>query len=404
MLDPRKAGLRKVDVVFGRRRKHQRSADVSEFTDEVRQLIAEQFAARTAFPIRPEELPAVVAVRTLIADTVADMPLLELGPDGRPTVVQSPIVQKPDPYEPAWLSHHRSTMDLTGDGNCWLHVTARNPLSGLPVAVTVLPSNEVTPIEETRTRRIIGCRWFDRTLSVDAGEVIHVPMNVTGRRGRLGESALRMSRPAVEAIAEIYKFSRSTWAEFGAPSVVLKMPGRPGNTVNDDGETPAEEVRRKWLDTHGGKRVPAVLYGGAEAEAFGHVTDHDKLAQALEIISADAPRAYRVPASLVNAYAASSSLTYTNVAHELDRWIKTGLRGYLMRLEAAYSEMLPRGHRAKFDTTALSEPTFLERCQALALALGPGQPWLDRPEARQMMGLDPTGTTSRITTPSLEVI
>lgn len=348
-------------------------------------LIAEVFAARAAFPIQVEELPAVVAVRTLIADVVAAFPLVEVLPDDTVAPQQSPVITKPDPDEFGWLTHHRSVMELTGDGNVWLMVTARNALTGLPIAIQALPARDVIPNENPATRRIVGCTYAGRDLVINRGDVIHVPMNVTGRRGYLGESALRMSRPAMEAIAELYKFGRSTWAEFGAPSVKLRVPGALNTTPDADGKTEADKLREAWLGTHGGKRVPAVLWGGADAEAFGMVEDHSKLAEALQIIAADAPQAYRVPASLVNARTADGAMTYRNTQDELQRWLKLGLNGYMFRLEAAYTAMLPRGHRARFDTTEFERLDAAGQAEWLTKATG-GQPWMTGDEARLIAG------------------
>lgn len=378
-----------------RRTRNRSTAQYSEFADPVRQLLAEVFASRAAFPIMPEELPAVVAVRTLIADTVALCPLVELDADGRPVANPSPIIARPDPFEFSWLTHHRSAMELTGDGNVWLMVTARNTITGRPVAVTLLDHRDVQPHEDSQTRRILGCHWQGRYLLAER-DVIHVPMNVVSP-SRLGKSALRLSRPAMDAAAEIYKFARSTWAEFGAPSVKLTVPHRIDDTPDENGTTESDRLRAAWMDTHGGKRVPAVLWGGADVQAFGQLDDVSKLAEAMQLIAAEAPQAYRVPPSLVNARVAGASMTYTNVGAEMTRWIRTGLSGYFMRLEAAYTSMLEPGHRAKFDTSELEQGDSLS-LQALYLALQQacGQPFLTVDEARAVDRRGPMPTRPQL--------
>lgn len=331
--------LRTLEYVFGRR-KRRSSPPPAE-------AIALAQAARRASAITPEELPAVVAVRTLIADMVALCPLVHLGRDGQPKANPSPIVTMPDPFESPFDTHHRSVMELTGAGRTWLMPTARNPKTSGVVALTVLDDDQVTPIEDYTTGRILGCRWRDRELLTARMEVVHVPFIVTSRH-RVGRSALGAARPAMDAVAEAYNFARSTWAEGGAPSVVLEVPWKV------EGKTEADELRQAWLDTHGGRRVPAVMSLGAKASPFAVQDATDKLALALAIISAECPRVYRVPPSLVNAWMVGS-LTYTTTAQEMTRFITTCLRSYLRRLEHAYSSLLPRGETAKFDTSVLTE-------------------------------------------------
>lgn len=370
-----------------------RSASVSELAPAIQALIAEVYASRVAFPIQVEELPMVVACRTVIADTVMRCPLVEFDEQGHRAAVQSPLIEQPDPFEFSWLSFHRFVMNLGGDGNQFLMVTSIDMNTNLPLSVKVLPSAECTPIEAGQTREVLGCRWLGRDLYIAQGQVIHVPMHVTGKRGRLGQSPLRMSAPAFESIANGYKFASSTWSEFGAPSVKIKLPfplqnkpaqgaeGDPGYVAAQTAKEQADEIRASWADTHGGKRVPFVSAGGADVEPFATFDNPADLALLCEIISADAPRAYLIPPSIVNAHV-SSSLTYATVSEEFKRWKNIGLSGYFTRIEAAFTAMLPRGRSARFDTSVLDAPEMLALWEALVKACG--GPFMSTAEAREI--------------------
>ena len=87
-------------------------------------LIADAQNARfNGGELTPWELPIVVACRRVLADTVAGLPIVAMT-DGRPRPQQPPIVVRPDPLEPAWLTKSRIVDNLTRRGYVWLQPTA----------------------------------------------------------------------------------------------------------------------------------------------------------------------------------------------------------------------------------------------------------------------------------------
>src|SRR4029077_11102276 len=156
---------------------------------------------------------------------------------------------------------------------------------------------------------------------------------------------LGLARGSLESIAALYGYAAAYWTEGGTPSVLIKVPHRM-NKLEADG------LREDFLGTHKGGRVPAVLWGGAEIEPFASSPADAQLADAHGNAIAEVARLYRVPPSLVNA-AAGDSLTYSTTVEQLRSWLVVGLQPYLARIEAAFSDLLPYGTTARFDTAEL---------------------------------------------------
>jgi HK97 family phage portal protein len=335
--------------------------------------IVDQLALRVAardWPApSPWQLPPVIAGRTLIADTVAQLPLLayRAGEVRRP---QPAIIRQPDPREPIWSTLHRVVMDQTRYGRAWLWVTALDG-DGVPAALRVLPDDEVSPtLDELGDPTEIA--WRGRTLQVGL-DVVHVPLDLD--TDPLGSSPLVEAWPILEGIAQLYGFAAGTWSSWGMPSLKIRVPGRLDRAEADD-------LRAQFLETHAGRRVPAVLWGDADVDPINAADAVGAgIAAAHDSAIAEVGRLLRIPPALMNAVA-GDSLTYSTTQGEFSAWLATGLGAYLMRIEAAWSSLLTRGTVARFDTSELVRADMVARWSAYGEACG--APWLSVPEVRAM--------------------
>jgi phage portal protein BeeE len=127
------------------------------------------------------------------------------------------------------------------------------------------------------------------------------------------------------------------------------------------------------------------VWGGSEVVPFAEAPAG--LGGELDRAVAEVARAYGMPPSLVNA-PSGDSLTYSTTEGELRHWLATGLGRYLTRIEAAFSDLLPRGTTARFDTSELLRADLASRVAAYSTALA-GAAWLKVDEVRAREGLDP---------------
>lgn len=373
---------------------------VARAEGHILELIAEAQGRRLGTgSLSPWELPAVVACRRVIADTIMQLRLEQVKGDV-PTPVQPALFRKPNPIEPGWLSFQRIVTNLTGWGYVWLEPTAFDA-AGYPLSVRVREASHgsasFTPAGELAEVYLDGRRHVPGLGTTREAGVIWLPYDVP-HAGSPGQSPIAGCWRAIEYLAALYEMCGSFW-EAGFPSVAVTV----AQTLSvEQAGLLKDQLIRKWARRH----EPAVLDRGATIEPIGSSAVESQLVESIAMANAEIARAFGVMPSLVNV-AGGDSLTYSTTAAEFSKWKIVGLGPYNVRIESAFSEMRPYGTEARFDTSVLTRADEATRGQYLNLALG-GAPWLDVNEARRKYeGLGPkapTGTPATTNPTNLELI
>jgi hypothetical protein len=169
--------------------------------DALSSLVAQAVAARAnGYRTSPYELPVVVACRGLIADTLAQLPLVAVK-HRRPVEHQPPVFMRPDPAEPYGVTMTRIANALTGQaGHCWLLPTATDA-AGWATAVQVLTADEVSTTFDA-SGRIATVEYQGRHLRPGL-DIVWIAGDVAAR-GDLGKSPLERCRRAVDYLCALY--------------------------------------------------------------------------------------------------------------------------------------------------------------------------------------------------------
>lgn len=293
-------------------------------------------------PILPAELPVVVGLAQLHADTVASLTMTAVR-DGAPVRPTPPIVAQPDPDEAAGDTLHKIVQSLYWTGNAYALVTwppsGRAPAIALKVLNPDTVSFSTDPDDPLRV-----AEWEVAGYRYPRSDVLHIKLNDDPRLGPLGRSPLTQCRATLDWHAWAQWYLGDFFASGGVPSSILKSGRR---------LTPqrAADALGEWTDARQARR-PGIMGPDWELEVPAG-PDHASTVTVLEEAVADVARALNVPPSLANAKS-GGSLTYANVNDELRRWLALSLRPtWLARLERAWSRLLPRGTDAKFIDDAL---------------------------------------------------
>lgn len=366
-----------------------------EYPSGVEGQLAAVTAAREGWLYRPERLPVVLACRALIADTVAQLPLQAVRA-GRVVTPTPPILAQPDPAEPRWQTFHRLCMSLTaGDamgGNAFLMVTAWDA-ADRPVAVTYLPHGEVSA-DLDELGRVAGWRWRDRHWAANDQTVRHIP-NILDP-GPLGTSPIRQCGEVLQAVAGLFAFAASYWESAGVPSVHMDL-GQWGD------EARARAFRDQYEDDRRNRRRPVVTWGDTTVKAISASAVDAALIEALGWAAVEVARAHGMPPSLVNA-PTSGSLTYSTREGEAQAFLSECLTGYLIRLEACFTQYLPRGQEARFDVSELLRTDWAARIGGLSTLVA-GAALLTVDEGRAEIGYPPIGAApTEEVTPMADVV
>lgn len=311
------------------RRERRYRSDVSLVTE----VIAAMISARAAgAPIPPEQLPVAVGLVNLHADVLGAMPLTA----GRQT---PQIVTRPNPDEPYAATIHKLVQSAMWNG--FAAVLVDRPTR--PQSASVLDPNAVTVLPDTVDRtRVAEIRVNGAT--VDRRLVRLFNINVDPRRGPLGRSPFTTAAEPLRMYGFAYAYLADFFEGGGNPSTVLKRTG-PGNTVYDP-----EQAATDWISARQERR-PAVLPHGWDLSVPHNNGEMEAVARVLEQSAAEVCRLLNAPPSLANARN-NSSMTYSNVAGELARWLALQLvPTWVNRIEDLFSDLA--GVRVEADTSTL---------------------------------------------------
>lgn len=342
------------------------------------QQIASVLAERLA-ELDPWRLPTVVAGRQLTADTVATCTLVAVRAGERiePTPA---LLRRPDPREPLRLTLERITNSLTRHGIAWWRIY-QNGSDGFPLAIRVIDPTRVQ-YDLSLTGDEVTAVWIDG-IATDLRTVRYLSF-ISDGLSPIGRAPLVDVRIALEQLVAAYRFAADYYDRAAAvPPYAIVHPTR-------QTATQAGQFMDQWTQARIDRR-PAFLSGGVDLRTFTPQSAADALlVDAIGYLDAVAARAQQIPPTLLNVESLAGSLTYSTTAQELRRWLQLSLYpNYLSRIAAAFTDMLPRGVEAVFDTSNLLRMSLADQIAVYGESLAAGIHEL--PEVRALLGLAPTG-------------
>jgi phage portal protein BeeE len=94
---------------------------------------------------------------------------------------------------------------------------------------------------------------------------------------------------------------------------------------------------------------------------------------------------FGVPSVYLGLSMEGAGMTYTNGNEDRNKLYEDGLQQYVVRIEQALSDLLPRGQYAKFNLTQFLRPNQLIRFQSYAIALD--KKFMTPNEVRELEGM-----------------
>lgn len=317
---------------------------------------------------------AVLASVTLLADSVASMPL-ELTRDrgGRLERLPTPsVLIRPNSEQTMFEFIHQMVVTLALHGTDYVYAPRRAgelPLEMRnihPLKVSVILDDEGNEFYKINEREYLD------------GEIrpIHY-LRLPNQRRSI--SPLEALRNTIGMSLAMDRFLAQFYGEGATPSSVLE-------TDSALTKEQAELIRQQWEDSHYKHRRPAVLTSGlkwrpiltsaADMEMLGH----------REAIVRDIARAYRIPLHMING-SGGDSQTYQNVESAGINFVRYTLLPYLRRIEDAISEMLPLSQKVRFNADEFQRADLLTRVRAQQIQISSGT--LTPNEARAFENKEP---------------
>lgn len=278
------------------------------------------------------------SVAALPLDVVRYQGLTRLPVSPTPAVVSSPsgLVERD-----VWLYQAMDSM-LT-DGNVF-GLIAKLDRSGWPTQIELLDPAKVSErkvVDGVRQATVDG----DPAQVYPYGDLLHIPGKLVRAGSPFGQSPVKRAAKTISAALAARRFGQQFFDAGGHPTAVLR---------SDQDITPeqAKDAKAALLRATE-RREPAALGSGWTLDTISVDPSDSQFIELMRFAIEEACRFFRVPPSMVYAATSGQNVTYANVSQADLHYLKHSLDGYLVRIETAYTGLLPRPQVVKFNRSAL---------------------------------------------------
>jgi HK97 family phage portal protein len=299
------------------------------------------------------KLTAVWRCIRLISETIAALPV--------EAVRKRDEIREPVDRPPAWLSapnpdttwfefHERVVESLLMDGNAFVLIAGRNEL-GFASELWTLHPRQIDV--RSRNGRVYflweGSTELSRFGPTNpTGDVLHIRLATAG--AARGMSPLEQAKQAIGLGLVAEKFGAKFFGQGQTMSGVIQLPA----------STPAlsqehiKVMRETWEAAHSGSDVshrPGILTGGATWQGITIPPEQAQFLETRKFQVEDVARIYGVPAHLIGLEEKNTSWG-TGIEAQTTGFLRFTLLPHIVRLETAFSQLLPRGQFINLDTKA----------------------------------------------------
>ena len=316
--------------------------------------------------VRAMQSMAVFACVRILADTIASMPWYVYRRDKNnipqriyptPGVIQQPCVDM-DLFQWKWMVV--ATLALRGNS---FHLVVGRDSTGAPSGLMPIHPDLVF-----LERRVNVLEWYNpiyRVLGerVPREDIIHI-RRFTLPGEPLGLSPIHQAARAIGINLAADEYGYRYFKDSANPSGKLKT----DQTLTDE---EVEQVQAQWMNSHSGRRFPAVLTGGFDWSPISITPEESQFLATRNYQVSDIARFYGVPPHLIGDQEKATSWGTGIESMNLGFHTYT-LMGWTTNIESAISNFLPRGQAVKFDTSSLIRGDFKSQIDALNVARSAG--------------------------------
>jgi HK97 family phage portal protein len=327
-------------------------------------------------------IPAAYRCVQLISDTIGSLPIGAYRDDQRLDPTPS-ILKQPDPNFTRMDTFSAAVSSLILRGNAYFLLGGYDRL-GFPTQAVLL-SPDATNVQMLANGTII---YHVAGNQYDASDILHVRGGIVSAGSLMGAGPLQLQRRTLGLAIAGDESASEMHVNGSIPSGVI-------SSQNELSQEEAVELKNSFLKAHGGRqKSPAVLSGGLTYQPLSFSPDDLQLLESRKFSAEQICTIFGVPPHMVGVPTDGNSKTYSNVQQDNRAFVTYTLRGYMSRLEQAFSSLLPRGQVALFDADDFQRADRRERFEAHKIGIESG--FLSINEVRRLEDLPEDETNIEI--------
>ena len=324
-------------------------------------------------------ISTVYSANSLIADSIALLPVKTLRYDGQKTIfTEKPkFLEKPNVSLDLTMFSllHQTITSMAMHGNAFILVDKDR--QGRPIQLTPVHPEKVK-VEMQNSQKVYMLQTtkgsYDRKIT--SNNMLHfVWYSYPGQL--VGVSPLRTNSNTYGLALAMERHIAQFYGQGGTPSSVLE-------TDRDLTAEQANILKETWINNHNKNRKPAVLTGGLKWKAISDAAGNELIAARDQIVH-EIARVFRIPAHLL--LSKDGSNVYSNIESNGLAFIRHTLLPWIRRIEDGLTTLLPGKQFVKLDTDEYARGDQLSRVRSFQVAVSSGI--MTPNEARSKMDLEP---------------
>lgn len=302
----------------------------------------------------------------VLASSVSSLPLDAVRQQG---AVRVPVTPEPSLLSApsgivtldVWL--YQLMWSLLADGNAFGVVTGVDGM-GRPTSIELVDPSVVTNRTVTDGRPSVSVDGGGPEPLYPFGRIWHVPGKMTRPGSPFGLSPVVHAGRSTGTSLAVQRFAGDFFTDNAHP--IWK--------ISSDRELTAEQAAdvKAMVGRSRQSREPMVFGAGLSMDPTSADLETTQYLDLLRFEVEQTCRFFRVPPSMIYGAVSGQSVTYANVSQADLAYLKHSLDGYLVRIERALTECLPRPQVVKFNRDALLRSDTLTRYQAHEVAISSG--------------------------------
>jgi HK97 family phage portal protein len=193
----------------------------------------------------------------------------------------------------------------------------------------------------------------------------------------LGEGPIQRHKYIIRAALDLQDYADNWFRRAAVPTGTL-------TTSEFLSEDVARSNKLAFIESQQQRSV-AVLSSGLSYESLSLNPEEAQFLENQKFIARQICTMFGVPSSYLGLSMEGAGMTYTNGNEDRTKLYDDGLQQYIVRIEQALSDLLPRGQFAKFNLTQFLRPNQLVRFQSYAIALD--KKFMTPNEVRELEGM-----------------
>ena len=344
-------------------------------------------------PFVPETQNRAMSAPTREAVVVSESSALTLVPVSRAiAVLETAIMQIPVQVHrgnehiatPSWLEYPdiensvsqaewlgTTLVHMATFGNAFWKVT--KSARGI-VNIKNIHPNDISIMEDTNGTIIYSINGANYT----SRDIIHIKLWSRPASGQLlGEGPIQRHRQVLRGALDLHNYADNWFRQAAVPTGTL-------TTTEFLSEDTAKQNKEAFVASQQERSI-AVLSSGLKYDPVSLSPEEAQFLENQKYLTRQIATMFGVPTLYMGMGIEGQGMTYVNGNEDRTKLYEDGLQQYIVRIQQAISDLLPRGQVAKFNLTEFLRPNQLSRYQSYAIGLT--NKFLTIPEVREFEGL-----------------